>query len=202
MSAIALTSPPSDDICYATQNRQTAVKQIAAEAGLVIVVGPRNSSNSPAPHPGCQARGAHNAHLVDDASEIDEVWLPGVTTVGVTTGASVPDVVVEAVLEYPAQRDYADVEIVKAVEESITFSLPKELRRDLRTGSDTKFVAPIHDEALQQADDTRPVGNTSTASCTSWTKGFPWARHSPPACLRSQGDEQASLRVGRPIQGG
>ncbi|MEV3989352.1 4-hydroxy-3-methylbut-2-enyl diphosphate reductase [Streptomyces sp. NPDC049837] len=127
-----LISPPSDDICYATQNRQTAVKQMGAEADLVIVVGSKNSSNSVRLVEVALGAGAKDAHLVDFADEIDEAWLDGVSTVGVTSGASVPEVLVEGVLEWLAQRGFEDVEIVKAAEESITFSLPKELRRDLR----------------------------------------------------------------------
>jgi 4-hydroxy-3-methylbut-2-en-1-yl diphosphate reductase len=128
----ALVSPPSDDICYATQNRQTAVKQMGADAELVIVVGSRNSSNSVRLVEVALQAGARDAHLVDFADEVDEAWLEGVTTVGVTSGASVPEILVEGVLDWLAARGYADVEIVKAAEESITFSLPKELRRDLR----------------------------------------------------------------------
>ena len=127
-----LISPPSDDICYATQNRQIAVKQMGAEADLVIVVGSKNSSNSVRLVEVALGAGARDAHLVDFADEIDEAWLDGVATVGVTSGASVPDVLVEGVLEWLSQRGFEDVEIVKAAEESITFSLPKELRRDLR----------------------------------------------------------------------
>ncbi|WNO72547.1 4-hydroxy-3-methylbut-2-enyl diphosphate reductase [Streptomyces sp. NBC_00306] len=127
-----LISPPSDDICYATQNRQIAVKQMGAEADLVIVVGSKNSSNSVRLVEVALGAGARDAHLVDFADEIDEAWLEGVATVGVTSGASVPDVLVEGVLEWLSQRGFEDVEIVKAAEESITFSLPKELRRDLR----------------------------------------------------------------------
>ncbi|MFF8288059.1 4-hydroxy-3-methylbut-2-enyl diphosphate reductase [Streptomyces sp. NPDC016309] len=127
-----LISPPSDDICYATQNRQTAVKQMGAEADLVIVVGSKNSSNSVRLVEVALGAGARDAHLVDFADEIDEAWLDGVSTVGVTSGASVPEVLVEGVLEWLAARGFEDVEIVKAAEESITFSLPKELRRDLR----------------------------------------------------------------------
>ncbi|MFG3046836.1 4-hydroxy-3-methylbut-2-enyl diphosphate reductase [Streptomyces sp. NPDC048202] len=127
-----LVSPPSDDICYATQNRQLAVKQMGAEAELVIVVGSRNSSNSVRLVEVAKLAGSREAYLVDFAGEIDEAWLDGVTTVGVTSGASVPEVLVEEVLEWLAQRGYGDVELVKAAEESITFSLPKELRRDLR----------------------------------------------------------------------
>ncbi|GAA4773761.1 4-hydroxy-3-methylbut-2-enyl diphosphate reductase [Streptomyces sanyensis] len=127
-----LVSPPSDDICYATQNRQIAVKQMGAEADLVIVVGSRNSSNSVRLVEVALGAGAGDAHLVDFAEEIDEAWLDGVSTVGVTSGASVPEVLVEGVLEWLSRRGFEDVEIVKAAEESITFSLPKELRRDLR----------------------------------------------------------------------
>ncbi|MEU9762782.1 4-hydroxy-3-methylbut-2-enyl diphosphate reductase [Streptomyces sp. NPDC001834] len=127
-----LVSPPSDDICYATQNRQTAVKQMGADADLVIVVGSKNSSNSVRLVEVALGAGAGDAHLVDFADEIDEAWLEGVSTVGVTSGASVPEVLVDGVLEWLSQRGFEDVEIVKAAEESITFSLPKELRRDLR----------------------------------------------------------------------
>ncbi|RDG40100.1 4-hydroxy-3-methylbut-2-enyl diphosphate reductase [Streptomyces corynorhini] len=127
-----LIAPPSDDICYATQNRQIAVKQMGADADLVIVVGSKNSSNSVRLVEVALGAGASASHLVDAADEIDEAWLDGVSTVGVTSGASVPEVLVEGVLEWLSQRGFEDVEIVKAAEESITFSLPKELRRDLR----------------------------------------------------------------------
>ncbi|MFC8196535.1 4-hydroxy-3-methylbut-2-enyl diphosphate reductase [Streptomyces sp. NPDC060006] len=127
-----LISPPSDDICYATQNRQLAVKQMGEQAELVIVVGSRNSSNSVRLVEVAKLAGAREAYLVDFADEIDESWLDGVSTVGVTSGASVPEILVEQVLEYLSTRGYEDVELVKAAEESITFSLPKELRRDLR----------------------------------------------------------------------
>ncbi|MFD3518024.1 4-hydroxy-3-methylbut-2-enyl diphosphate reductase [Streptomyces sp. NPDC058657] len=127
-----LLSPPSDDICYATQNRQIAVKKLAEDAELVIVVGSKNSSNSIRMVEVALDAGAPAAHLVDFANEIDETWLEGVSTVGLTSGASVPDVLVEGVLEYLAERGYGDVETVKTADESITFSLPKELRRDLR----------------------------------------------------------------------
>ncbi|WP_200306819.1 4-hydroxy-3-methylbut-2-enyl diphosphate reductase [Streptomyces adelaidensis] len=132
-----LISPPSDDICYATQNRQLAVKQMGAEAELVIVVGSRNSSNSVRLVEVAKLAGSREAYLVDFASEIEEAWLEGVETVGVTSGASVPEVLVEEVLEWLSQRGYGDVELVKAAEESITFSLPKELRRDLRAEAES-----------------------------------------------------------------
>ncbi|MER5770705.1 4-hydroxy-3-methylbut-2-enyl diphosphate reductase [Streptomyces sp. NPDC001985] len=127
-----LISPPSDDICYATSNRQIAVKQMGADADLVIVVGSKNSSNSVRLVEVALGAGARAAHLVDEAAEIEESWLEGVSTVGLTSGASVPEILVEGVLEWLSQRGFQDVELVKAAEESITFSLPKELRRDLR----------------------------------------------------------------------
>ncbi|MFJ5609601.1 4-hydroxy-3-methylbut-2-enyl diphosphate reductase [Streptomyces sp. NPDC093221] len=127
-----LLSPPSDDICYATQNRQVAVKQIAADADLLIVVGSRNSSNSIRLVEVALQSGAGASYLVDFAEECDEAWLDGVTTVGVTSGASVPEILVDGVLDWLAERGYADVQVVTSAEESIQFSLPKELRRDLR----------------------------------------------------------------------
>nr|WP_184914781.1 4-hydroxy-3-methylbut-2-enyl diphosphate reductase [Kitasatospora gansuensis] len=127
-----LVSPPSDDICYATQNRQVVVKQIAPETDLLIVVGSKNSSNSVRLVEVGLEYGAKAAHLVDFADEIDETWLEGVTTVGLTSGASVPEILVEGVLAYLAERGYADVQTVKTAEEHLIFSLPKELRRDLR----------------------------------------------------------------------
>jgi 4-hydroxy-3-methylbut-2-enyl diphosphate reductase len=127
-----LQGPPSADICYATQNRQVAVKQIAAEAQLVLVVGSRNSSNSVRLVEVALGAGADSAYLVDDASEIDEAWLDGVTTVGVTSGASVPDDLVQQVLTWLAERGYGQVDEVVAAEESLLFALPPELRRDLK----------------------------------------------------------------------
>ncbi|MET9834747.1 4-hydroxy-3-methylbut-2-enyl diphosphate reductase [Streptomyces sp. NPDC006385] len=140
-----LISPPSDDICYATQNRQLAVKQMGAEADLVIVVGSRNSSNSKRLVEVALGAGAKASYLVDFASEIDETWLEGVTTIGVTAGASVPEVLVDDVLQWLAQRGYEDVETVKTADESIAFSLPKELRRNLRaeaTVNSTQAIRP------------------------------------------------------------
>ncbi|RIJ69808.1 4-hydroxy-3-methylbut-2-enyl diphosphate reductase [Nakamurella silvestris] len=127
-----MTSPPSDDICYATQNRQEVVKQIAPECDLVIVVGSRNSSNSVRLVEVALDAGARTSYLVDFAHEIDESWLNGVSTVGVTSGASVPEELVEGVLEWLAERGFADVELFTAAKETLTFSLPKELRKDLR----------------------------------------------------------------------
>ena len=123
-----LQSPPSDDICYATQNRQQAVKQMAGECDLVLVVGSTNSSNSVRLVEVALEAGARASHLVDFASEIDEAWLDGVGTVGVTSGASVPEILVSEVLDWLAERGFPDVETVKAAEERLVFALPHELR--------------------------------------------------------------------------
>jgi 4-hydroxy-3-methylbut-2-en-1-yl diphosphate reductase len=134
-----LADPPSDDICYATQNRQTAVKDIAAASELVLVVGSANSSNSVRLVEVALDAGADSSYLVDDVSHIDQAWLEGVTTVGVTSGASVPESLVQDVLGWLADRGYADVEQVTSAAETLTFALPPELRRDLsaRSAADT-----------------------------------------------------------------
>ncbi|MCW2887744.1 MAG: hydroxymethylbutenyl pyrophosphate reductase [Streptosporangiaceae bacterium] len=129
-----LMDPPSDDICYATQNRQVAVKEIAAESELVIVVGSTNSSNSVRLVEVAKEHGAAAAHLVDYAEHIDPAWLEGVTTVGVTSGASVPDELVQGVVAYLSERGFGQIEEVVSVEERVRFSLPHELRKDLRAG--------------------------------------------------------------------
>jgi len=123
----ALLDPPSDDICYATQNRQAAVKVIAAQADLVIVVGSPNSSNSVRLVEVAAGHGVP-AYLVDDAGEVDERWLDGITTVGVTSGASVPEELVATVLGKLAGYGFDTVEEVEAVPEDMTFALPRELR--------------------------------------------------------------------------
>jgi 4-hydroxy-3-methylbut-2-enyl diphosphate reductase len=124
-----LIDPPSDDICYATQNRQAAVKVIAAQSDVVIVVGSRNSSNSVRLVEVAKDAGASAAYLVDDAGEIDERWLDGATTVGVTSGASVPEDLVTGVLEKLAALGLGDVEEIEAVREKMSFQLPRELRK-------------------------------------------------------------------------
>ena len=127
-----LQGPPSADICYATQNRQIAVKDIAKDADLVVVVGSRNSSNSVRLVEVALDVGCPRAYLVDDASEIEESWLEGVTTVGVTSGASVPEELVQQVLGWLAERGYADVQEIDSAQEHLLFALPPELRKDLR----------------------------------------------------------------------
>jgi 4-hydroxy-3-methylbut-2-enyl diphosphate reductase len=131
----ALLDPPSDDICYATQNRQAAVKVIASQAELVIVVGSPNSSNSVRLVEVAKDYGAAAAYLVDDAGEVEDRWLDGVTTVGVTSGASVPEQLVTSVLAKLAAFGFGAVEEVEAVEEHMTFALPRELRTSGAAGS-------------------------------------------------------------------
>ena len=123
-----LLDPPSDDICYATQNRQLAVKRIAAEADLIIVVGSRNSSNSVRLVEVALDAGAAAAYLVDDVSATDPAWLQDVETVGVTSGASVPEDLVSGVLSWLAEQGFDTVEEVEAVQERMVFALPHELR--------------------------------------------------------------------------
>jgi 4-hydroxy-3-methylbut-2-enyl diphosphate reductase len=127
-----LQGPPSADICYATQNRQVAVKEIAAESDVVLVVGSRNSSNSVRLVEVALDAGAGAAYLVDDATEISPSWLDGCRTVGLTSGASVPEALVTGVLDWLAERGYRDVQEVESAKESLLFALPPELRRDLR----------------------------------------------------------------------
>ena len=127
-----LVDPPSDDICYATQNRQSSVKLIAEQSDVVIVVGSGNSSNSVRLVEVALDAGAGAAYRVDHAAEIEEVWVEGATTIGVTSGASVPEILVDGVLEWLAARDFKDVKEVSAAEEKLVFALPQELRRDLK----------------------------------------------------------------------
>lgn len=123
-----LENPPSDDICYATQNRQVAVKAIAERVELMIVVGSQNSSNSKRLVEVALQNGADAAYLVDYANQIEESWLEGVTTVGVTSGASVPEILVREVVEYLDERGFSNVEQVTTTTETITFALPRDLR--------------------------------------------------------------------------
>lgn len=127
-----LEAPPSDDICYATQNRQVAVKKIAPGADLVLVVGSSNSSNSVRLVEVALEHGAKDAHRIDFAREVDEEWFHGVSTIGVTSGASVPDLLVQDLLRLLADYGYGDVEEVRTAEEDVMFSLPRELRKDLK----------------------------------------------------------------------
>jgi 4-hydroxy-3-methylbut-2-enyl diphosphate reductase len=130
-----LASPPSDDICYATQNRQAAVKVIAPQVELFLVVGSSNSSNSVRMVEVALAAGARAAYLVENSAAIDESWLAGVTTVGLSSGASVPEILVTETVHWLAARGFDDLHEVAHTEERLTFALPQELRRDLRTAA-------------------------------------------------------------------
>ncbi|WP_327142007.1 4-hydroxy-3-methylbut-2-enyl diphosphate reductase [Nocardia sp. NBC_01327] len=123
-----LQDPPSDDICYATSNRQTAVKAMAPACDLVIVVGSRNSSNSVRLVEVALGAGAKASYLVDYAREVDPAWFEGVRTIGLTSGASVPEILVEGVLELLAEHGFGDVQPVSTANETLVFSLPRELR--------------------------------------------------------------------------
>jgi 4-hydroxy-3-methylbut-2-enyl diphosphate reductase len=130
-----LVSPPSDDICYATSNRQEAVKKIAPSCDVVIVVGSTNSSNSQRLREVALDAGARAAYLVDYASEIRDEWLSGASTVGLTSGASVPDELVMEVLDLLAERGFGEVAEVSTADEKLTFSLPQELKRDMKAAA-------------------------------------------------------------------
>ena len=127
-----IANPPSDDICYATQNRQEAIKAIAPQADLVIVVGSTNSSNSVRLVEVALEYGAKAAYLVDYAAEVKEEWLANAETIGVTSGASVPEILVDDLLKHLSVHGYHDVKEVRATEETLLFALPKELRADLK----------------------------------------------------------------------
>ncbi|MEY2850881.1 MAG: hypothetical protein RJA96_752 [Actinomycetota bacterium] len=127
-----IQAPPSDDICYATQNRQEAIKVIAPQADLVIVVGSQNSSNSVRLAEVALEYGAKASHLIDYAEEIQDHWFTDVETIGVTSGASVPEILVKDVLATLAEHGYRDVQEVTAAEESLLFALPPELRKDMK----------------------------------------------------------------------
>jgi 4-hydroxy-3-methylbut-2-enyl diphosphate reductase len=135
-----LQDPPSDDICYATQNRQVAIKKVARGADLVIVVGSANSSNSVRLVEVALEYGAKAAYRVDYSTEVKQEWLEGVETVGVTSGASVPEGLVKEVLLELADAGFGDVEEVKTAEEDLMFSLPKELRKDLQGNRDARAI--------------------------------------------------------------
>ena len=135
----SLQDPPSDDICYATQNRQVAVKKLAPDADVVIVVGSANSSNSVRLVEVALQAGAGSAYRVDRAAEIEDAWLEGATTVGVTSGASVPEILVQDVISHLARHGFGEVDEVRTATEELMFSLPRELRAGLKAaGQDDK----------------------------------------------------------------
>ena len=130
----ALADPPSDDICYATQNRQVAVKTIAPRVEVMIVVGSANSSNSVRLVEVALEAGAGAAYRVDKAEELDPAWFAGASTVGLTSGASVPEILVRDVIDWLGERGFPTVEEVRTETETITFALPRNLRAELAQG--------------------------------------------------------------------
>jgi 4-hydroxy-3-methylbut-2-en-1-yl diphosphate reductase len=129
-----ITAPKSDDICYATTNRQIAVKQLAREADLVLVIGSTNSSNSQRLVDVTRELGTAS-HLIDNASQVREEWLDGVETVGITSGASAPEELVEELVEFFRERGADDVSELRTVDEDVRFMLPKEIRTELAARS-------------------------------------------------------------------
>ena len=125
-----IRAPRKEDICYATSNRQWAVKEMLSEIDLLLVIGSRNSSNSNRLVETARAAGA-TAYLIDDESEIDEAWLDGVKTAGITSGASAPEKLVGRVCDWFRARGVTQIEPYRIVEEDVTFRLPVELRREL-----------------------------------------------------------------------
>ena len=130
-----MASPPSDDICYATQNRQTAVKAMSPQCDVVIVVGSGNSSNSVRLVEVALDAGAKSSYRVDSFRELKSEWLEGASTIGVTSGASVPELLVNEVLEWLADQGFSDCEEVSTAEETLMFALPPELRRDIKAAA-------------------------------------------------------------------
>src|SRR5215213_7791931 len=122
-----VVSPKSDDICYATTNRQIAVKQLARECDLVLVIGSTNSSNSNRLVEVAREHGAAS-HLIDNHTQVDEAWLEGVETVGITSGASAPEELVESLVSFFRERGADDVSELRTVHEDVRFMLPKEIR--------------------------------------------------------------------------
>jgi 4-hydroxy-3-methylbut-2-enyl diphosphate reductase len=125
-----ITAPKSDDICYATTNRQIAVKQLARQCELVLVIGSTNSSNSNRLVEVAREHGAAS-HLIDNAAQVEEGWLDGVRTVGITSGASAPEELVSALVEFFRERGADDVSELRAIDEDVRFMLPKQIRNDL-----------------------------------------------------------------------
>lgn len=153
-----LQDPPSDDICYATQNRQVAVKKLAPECDVVITVGSANSSNSVRLVEVALDAGARTSYRVDRAADIDPAWLEGATTVGVTSGASVPEILVRDVIELLAEHGFGDVEEVRTATEDLMFSLPRELRADLRASGAEQDSRPARPRrGGRTAIDVQPV---------------------------------------------
>ncbi len=129
-----IVGPRTDDICYATTNRQAAVKQLARECDLVLVIGSRNSSNSNRLVEVAREYGA-DSHLIDNETEVDERWLDGKRVVGITSGASAPDDLVERLIEFFRERGTTDIGVLEVVREDVRFMLPKQIREAVAAGS-------------------------------------------------------------------
>jgi len=125
-----IVGPRTDDICYATTNRQAAVRQMARECDLVLVIGSRNSSNSNRLVEVARDHGA-DAHLIDNELQVSEEWLEGKRTVGITSGASAPEELVQRLVEFFQSRGTSDVSEFEVVQEDVRFMLPKEIRKAL-----------------------------------------------------------------------
>src|SRR5699024_8168279 len=174
-----LQSPPSDDICYATQNRQVAIKKIAPDADLVLVVGSPNSAHAVRQTQVAREAGATASHRIDSVHELRDEWFEGVETVGVPSGASVPDVLVQQLLNVLADRGYGNVEPVRTATEDLMFSLPRELRQEMKSRGavDTR---------------TKPTGEAATAEPCAGRgpprlRGHPGQRPTAPRRLRHDG---------------
>jgi 4-hydroxy-3-methylbut-2-enyl diphosphate reductase len=136
------TGPKTDDICYATTNRQQAVKELARECDLVLVIGSTNSSNSVRLVEVAREHGV-DSHLIDFHFQVDEAWLEGVETVGITSGASAPEELVERLVEFFRERGATEVSELKTVEEDVRFMLPNDIRRALSSREDTGTELPV-----------------------------------------------------------
>jgi 4-hydroxy-3-methylbut-2-enyl diphosphate reductase len=130
----AITGPRTDDICYATTNRQAAVKQLARESDLVLVIGSRNSSNSNRLVEVAREHGA-DSYLIDNESQVRDEWLEGKRVVGITSGASAPEELVQRLVEFFRQRGTRDVEELEVISEDVRFMLPKAIRQAIAAGA-------------------------------------------------------------------
>jgi 4-hydroxy-3-methylbut-2-en-1-yl diphosphate reductase len=137
-----VTGPKTDDICYATTNRQQAVKELARECDLILVIGSTNSSNSVRLVEVAREHGV-DSHLIDFHHQVQEEWLEGVETVGITSGASAPEELVEALVEFFRERGATDVSELRTVDEDVRFMLPTKIRRDLAERADTGTELPV-----------------------------------------------------------
>ena len=162
-----LIDPPSDDICYATQNRQGAVKAMAPDSDVVIVVGSANSSNSVRLVEVALESGAGAAYRVDKADELDLAWVDGAKTVGLTSGASVPEILVRDVVAKLAAEGFTEVERVETAREDVQFSLPKNLRADLKATG----VQPDRPHKSRQVADGVAVSNARSTMRTDAADG-------------------------------